>query len=164
MKKFIGGLCSIAVGICTYIFLGMDFITAKLGRLSSDGVSGYDLIKEKDLESIDGFTLHKIFAIICMVVAGLLILMGLVLILNNMGTIKTKANLTALNSLLLVVYSICAVVTLIANFIFCGNMEDASLGLVEYTPALGVWLFVAVGVVLTLMALLFGNVKAKKKR
>lgn len=171
MRKYIGAVSSALMGILTFVFFALAWKTTqvmagdtKIGDPTS--VSGYDIINNEPLLEPDGYTLFKVFAIIAMVVACLLIISAIIMILRNLKILKFKFNMNLINNILLILFLVCVVVAIIGLIIMCGEMSvDAGVGniSVEVTncyPGVGAWLTVAFAIVLALVSLVFSK-KAK---
>lgn len=168
MRKYIGAVSSALMGILTFVFLGLAWMSTKISAagVSTDpaSTSAYDLIKESS--EVDGFTLYKVFTIIAIVVACLLIVSAVIMILRNLKILKFKFNMNLINNILLILFLVCVVVAIIGLIIMCGEMSvDAGVGniSVEVTncyPGIGAWLTVAFAIVTTLVSLVFSK-KAK---
>ena len=160
MKKLLGTICSFVAAALAFVFLSLPAINLKDKVLGSTGtISGWQLLSE-DYKNINGFYLHKIFAIVLLVVAGLLIISGILLLLKNFGKLKMSANLSLINNVLLSLFALSAIVTLVGAFVFAGDATNALIG---YTAAIGPWLNSAVGLAACLCGWFFANKDAKKK-
>ena len=121
MKKFIGAICSGVAGILTLVMLCFDWFVQKqtmAGELIGEAkATGWNLITNKI--TIDGYTLenafeefkgayvlHRVFAIIMLIVAILLIVSAVVLLLKNLNVIKSKFNFNKVNNILLTVFAV----------------------------------------------------------
>lgn len=164
MRKYIGAVSSALMGILTFVFLGLNWMSTQLGSLDPTSTSAYDLIKESI--EVDGFTLYKVFTIIAIVVACLLIISAIIMILRNLKILKFKFNMNLINNILLILFLVCVVVAIIGLIIMCGEMSvDAGVGniSVEVTncyPGVGAWLTLGFAIVLALVSLVFSK-KAK---
>lgn len=163
MRKYIGAVCSALMGILTFVFLGLNWMSTRTSAVgvTSDPVSinAYDLINES--MEVDGFTLYKVFTIIAIVVACLLIVSAVIMILRNLNILKFKFSMNLINNILLILFLVCVVVGLIGLIMMCGEMSGTFLGLEQSTtPAIGAWLTLAFAIVTTLVSLLFSK-KAK---
>ena len=159
MKKFIGAICSGVAGILTFVWLSLDWFTQKMtmGSLTEkDGLTGWNLITNKVegepacLEMFKGaYTLHRVAAIVMLVVACLLIVSAVVLLLKNLNVIKCKFNFSLVNNILLTVFVV-AVVLAIVGVTIMGNELCKAIGNPEGFSAyasVGAWLALAFSVV-----------------
>lgn len=163
MKKYIGAISSALMGILTFIFLGLAWMSTKISAagISTDtaSTSAYDLIKESS--EVDGFTLYKVFTIIAIVVACLLIVSAIIMILRNLNILKFKFSMNLINNILLILFLVCVVVAIIGLIMMCGELSGSAFGVEQSTtPGIGAWLTVAFAIVTTLVSLVFSK-KAK---
>ena len=168
MKKLVGPICSFVVAIAMFIFLSIPCFDYKASVGSTASYEKYSAWKVlKDVSSdVNGYVLFKIFTIAMIVVAVLLIIVGLLLLLKNLGALKLKFNLNMLNNILLAAYVLMVVLALVGLFVMAGDMSGEALGVkVQYTVGIGMWLNVVFAVAGCLCAWLFAKqTKAKKKR
>ncbi|MBO4937371.1 MAG: hypothetical protein J6C90_03510 [Clostridia bacterium] len=151
MKKFLSSILALATG-------GLTFLWLSLAHVANDYASanGWDYIQLDPLIPPDGLGLYKVGAIGMIVLASLLIIMGVILLLNCLGIIKTDLKLNMFNNFLLLVNAVFVVLALIGMFIIIGEAE-VSVGI-------GLWLALAVGIVACVLGFLFGkDAKSKKK-
>ena len=163
MKKYIGAISSALMGILTFVFLGLAWMSTKISAagISTDptSTSAYDLIKESS--EVDGFTLYKVFTIIAIVVACLLIVSAVIMILRNLNVLKFKFSMNLINNILLILFLVCVVVAIIGLIMMCGEWSGSAFGVEQSTtPGIGAWLTVAFAIVTTLVSLVFSK-KAK---
>ena len=163
MKKYIGAISSALMGILTFVFLGLAWMSTKISAagISTDpaSTSAYDLIKESN--EVDGFTLYKVFTIIAIVVACLLIVSAIIMILRNLNILKFKFSMNLINNILLILFLVCVVVALIGLIMMCGEWSGSAFGVEQSTtPGIGAWLTLAFAIVTTLVSLVFSK-KAK---
>ena len=163
MKKYIGAISSALMGILTFVFLGLTWMSTKISAagVSTDttSTSAYDLIKESS--EVDGFTLYKVFTIIAIVVACLLIVSAIIMILRNLNILKFKFSMNLINNILLILFLVCVVVAIIGLIMMCGELSGSAFGVEQSTtPGIGAWLTVAFAIVTTLVSLVFSK-KAK---
>ena len=160
MKKFLGTLCSFVAAALAFVFLSLPALNLKDKVLgTTDTISGWQLLSD-DYKNVNGFYLYKIFAIVLLVVAGLLIISGVLLLLKNFGKLKLNANLSLFNNILLSLFALSAVVTLVGAFVFAGDATNALIG---YAAGIGPWLNSAFGLALCLCGWFFANKDTKKK-
>jgi len=153
MKKFLGAICSAAVGALTFLFLSLDSMVSKTtaGSLENkSALNAWDLIGESSeyAAEIQGYTLYKISTIALIIVASLLILSAIILLLQNLKVFKSKVNFAGINNVLLTIFAVLALVAVIAVFVMAKDLvpEAASNNLSVYA-GLGAWLNLAVGAV-----------------
>lgn len=163
MRKYIGAVSSALMGILTFVFLSLNQMVTKLsaGDYSSEGSSSnaWDIIKTEPVIEQDGYTLYKVFTIIAIVLACLLIISAVVMILRNLKVLKFKFSMNLINNILLILFLVCAIVAFVGLVQMCGTA--GALGVeVSTTPAVGAYLLLGFAVVLTLVSLLFSK-KAK---
>ena len=161
MRKYIGAISSALMGILTFVFLSLPTMSTEYSAfgLTSDpqNLSGWDLLKKS--WEVDGFTLYKVFTIIAIVVACLLIISAVIMILRNLKVLKFKFSMNLINNILLILFLVCAIVAFVGLVQMCGSA--GALGVeVSTTPAVGAYLLLGFAVVLTLVSLLFSK-KAK---
>ena len=155
MKKFIGAICSGIAGILTFVWLSLDWFVVKTtaGVDYREAVKGWELIADKEgmyAKVFEGaYTLYKVFAILMLVLACLLIVSAVVMLLKNLNVIKCKFNLSIINNILLTVFVVAVIgalagVAVMGNEYFkaVGKPEDAYMG-----ASVGAWIALAVSVV-----------------
>ena len=161
MKKYIGAISSALMGILTFVFLSLPTMSTEYSAfgLTSDpqNLSGWDLLKKS--WEVDGFTLYKVFTIIAIVVACLLIISAVIMILRNLKVLKFKFSMNLINNILLILFLVCAIVAFVGLVQMCGSAGAFGVE-VSTTPAVGAYLLLGFAVVLTLVSLLFSK-KAK---
>lgn len=166
MKKFLGALCSILTGGLAFLWLSLTNIkwTATVGSKSEvlSESTGWEMLSNSE------DTFYKVMAIMTIVFASLLILLGIVLLLQSLGAVKIKANLNLVNNCLLLAYVVVAILLLVSIFNVGGTDSATLFGTKlssKVAPAVGPWLNVAVSAVLAVFALLFAKpATAKRKR
>ncbi len=136
MKKFIGAICSAVAGILTFIWLSLDWCVAgpKANKME---FSGWELIANKHTEGkvtiknffteqikFEGYKMARVFAIIMLVVACLLIVSAVVMLLKNLNVLKVKLNLSLINNILLAVFVAALVLTVIGLLIMRADILD----------------------------------------
>ena len=166
MKKYMGAICSIIVGIATFVFLSIPcrVYTLTIGSSSSSDTSNAWSILSEDL-STDGYSLFKIFTIIMIVFAVICLLVGILLWLQNAKALKVKANLGLANAVCLILYSICALIAFIGMIVMCKKLSASGLGgSSTYSTGIGMWLNIGFGLVASLLAVLFSSSTKKKRR
>jgi len=166
MKKYMVALCSIIVGIATFVFLSIPcrVYTAKIGSVSSTDTANAWSILSEDLAT-DGYSLFKIFTIIMMVFAVICLLVGILLWLQNAKALKIKANLGLVNAVCLILYSICALIAFIGMIVLCKNLSVSGMGSSStYSTGIGMWLALGFGLVGALLAVVFSSSTKKKRK
>lgn len=163
MRKYIGAVSSALMGILTFVFLSLPTMSTEYSAfgLTSDpqNLSGWDLLKKS--WEVDGFTLYKVFTIIAIVVACLLIISAVIMILRNLKVLKFKFSMNLINNILLILFLVCVVVALVGLIMVCGKISAGAFGIeAETNPGVGVWLMLAFAIVTTLVSLVFSK-KAK---
>ena len=155
MKKFLSSILALATGGLTFLWLSLAHHSYKvLGETIA--TDGWYWIGLDPLVEVEGLGLYKVGAIGMIVLASLLIIMGVILLLNCLGIIKTDLKLNMFNNFLLLVNAVFVVLALIGMFIIIGEAE-VSVGI-------GLWLALAVGIVACVLGFLFGkDAKSKKK-
>ena len=160
MKKFIGAICSGAAGLLTFIWLSLPwFATSTEGMKMT--ASGWQLIANKATIKGEGmsmviedvftefkaaYTLSKVFAIIALVVACLLVAYAVVLVLKNLNVIKFNFKFNLVNNIALSVF---AAVVLMA---VVGVVIMAIAGLKEMGNPDGLSMYASVGAWLSLVS------------
>ena len=84
--KYIGSLSSILIGVLTFICLSLACVGDN--AVLDFSFTGWDLIKNSS--DATGVVLFKIFAIICLILAIILIFYGILLLLIELKVIKIK--------------------------------------------------------------------------
>lgn len=155
MKKFLSSILALATGGLTFLWLSLAHHSYEvLGETIA--TDGWYWIGLDPLVEVDGLGLYKVGAIGMIVLASLLIIMGVILLLNSLGIIKTDLKLNMFNNFLLLVNAVFVVLALIGMFIIIGEAE-VSVGI-------GLWLALAVGIVACVLGFLFcKDAKSKKK-
>lgn len=147
MKKYLSGISSIVSGGLIFVLFALtNFVAKILGE--TKGTNMYEAI-EFGTDEIK-LTMLSIFAVVTMVVAGLLIVSGILSLLNNAKVLKIKKinNISIIISLVLLVAMI---LTTIFAFVFvaeCNKLVNV------LSVGFGVYLALAVtvvGFVLTLL-------------
>lgn len=150
MKKLIGAICSGVVGILTFVFLSISYITFKisaLGGTTSEGFSAWNMFDSVS-SSVKSFGFWKVCTIILIVMASLLIITCLLSVLKNCKVLKLNINTRTLNIVVLTVYMIVMIAEMIALFVLSGDLSYKLAGTeFVYSPAIGAWLSLAVGLV-----------------
>lgn len=161
MKKLLSAIASIATAVLTFVFLSLpcSVVSTKIANQSTS-TSGWDLLKNADNfknlitgeYTVDGYGTFRVFSIILMVVAGILLISGLITLLQQFGIVKTKINFCLINSVILAVYTVIAVVVMIALITFSGTftVEKLTTGSV----GVGAILIVVVGAIATILSFL----------
>lgn len=119
MKKFLSAGLAIATAVLTFVFFSIPCLTTKIGDRVVTDRTGWQMLSDFTAD-FNGFTLYQIFAIVTMIVAGLIVIVSLIMILQQLNVIKSKANFGFINSMLLVIYTITALVTMIGGIVL-GN-------------------------------------------
>ena len=150
MKKYLGAICSAVAGIVTFIFLALNWLTAKVSSGYSsvsdkEGVSGWDLLKESS--EVEGYTLYKLSAIVMIVLASILIISAVVLILQNLNVLKFKFNFNLINNIILTVFALFVILAVVGALIMAGDMSESAMGVsIKCSVAIGGWLMAIVGI------------------
>lgn len=152
--KFIGAISSIVTGIMAFICLSITNVVTNLG-IGEGTTTGWDLIK---LDSdASGIVLFKIFAIVCLVLAVILILYGLFLLLVDLKVvkIKSKLNFYVINNILLTLFVVCAALAFVGLWVYVSDtILDDKIGV-------GAWLMLIIPAVLCLCSWLFARKQGK---
>lgn len=153
MKKLFCSIASLATAVLTFIFLSIPCMTSKaLGKTNT--VNAWDMLKDETghASEIDGYTLFKIFTIVAIVVACILAIIGIILLLQQFGIVKSKINFGFFSAITLVLYTVVAVLAMVGVIVMC-NTDLYKL--VEAAVGIGMILNVVVGAVATIIAFLF---------
>lgn len=163
MKRFLGALLASIAGILTFVFLSIPCMSLNTDNETATELSattGWDILS---VES-DSYTLVKVFIIIMIILACLLILVAILSLLKETNIIKSNINFNMISFLLLVLLTISAVVVLIG----IGNIDKSEfLGetIQPYKAGIGAILNVVVSGIATLLSLFtLGGSNTKKKR
>ncbi len=159
MKKLLSSIASIATAVLTFIFLSLPCSVVSseiIGKGSSS--SGWELLKNADSFKnpitgeymVDGYATFRTFAIIGIVVACILLIAGLITLLQQFKVIKTKFNFCLINSIILAVYTVIAIVIMIALITFSGTFTVGSA--LTGSVGIGAILMVIVGVIATILS------------
>ena len=170
--KYFNGIVSIVVGASMYLLGLMPYISTTgtiVGQKSTQNYSFYNMLSS----NADVATAYKVFAIILMVVAGLLILGGLAELLKQANILKVKSNIAMINSVIMVLLIVSLVGLLISSFVIASK---ATGSLVEGYPviassstnvAFGEYIAIVVslvGLVLSLMTAKTSKKSSKKRK
>lgn len=153
MKKFLGAICSAAVGALTFLFLSLNAMVSKttVGSLENkSAVNAWDMLGETSESALEiqGFSLYKFSTIALIVVASLLILSAIILLLQNLKVFKSKVNFAGINNVLLTIFAVLALVAVIAVFVMAKEIVPAAASNnMSVYAGLGAWLNLAVGAV-----------------
>lgn len=150
--KYIGAISSIIIGALTFICLS---ITNLGGNLLIDFTStGWDLIKSSS--DATGVVLFKIFAIVCLILAIIMIFYGILLLLIDLKVIKIKSklNLYVLNNLLITIFVISALIMFIGGFVRADDLVNGYVGV-------GPWLLLISSAVLCLLCWICSRKQSK---
>lgn len=166
MKKFIGAICSIASAGLLFLFLSLsNLVSTTIATNVTTSMTGWDILQLNT--ETNGLLLYKIFAIVAIVLAVLLIISALLLLLQNFGLLKVKINFNLINNALLFVFMASAVVMLVAGILMAGAMSANLGGYVgnNTVVGLGIYLNLGVSIAAFVLALLFAKkVKQAKSR
>lgn len=171
MKKLVGAISAILVGVLNFVFLSVANLLSKTTAGSTTATSkwtAWEIIKDTDetWKNVNGYTFFKIFAIVGIVVSVLLVLAGVVALLKNLNVLKLKFNIELVNAALLALFALCSILVVVALAIMGNDLSGEILGIKSnYYPAVGAWLnlvFGAIGCSCGLLAL--GKAKSKKRR
>lgn len=143
MKKWLGMIGSAVAGVLGIVFLFLAGLTGKTD-LTSYSESGFDILKLNS-DGLTSVTFYKIFTIILIVVAALLIVWSILLLLNNLNVLKFKFNCNIVTVIGLAIFAVCAIVGVISMFAV-GNETGAAEHFSYYGPGIGAWLNLVVGV------------------
>lgn len=146
MKKYIGVICSGVASIFMFIFLSVSNLTSTASATiygqsikESNSINGWDILK--DSSSIKGYDLYKIFTILMIIVAVLLLVSAVLLLLKNLNVLKVDANFEFINKVLLIVFVLCAFISLMGLFVMSADMSGTVSGItLKVSPAIGAWL------------------------
>ena len=131
--KFIGSISSILMGIFTFVFLSIPCYSVTIMGVTGTS-SGWNLL------SGNGAVMYKIFAILAIIMACLMILYGILLLLEELGAINLnikKVNFDFVTKIVLSIFAFIAVMTLIGVFVAADNGAAGA----------GVWLLAAFAIV-----------------
>ena len=163
MKKLLNAIVSMVVGASMYLLGLIPCFTATgtfLGASSSENYSFYDMLSSE----ADVVTAYKIFAIIMMIVAGLLIVGGVVELLKQLRVLKVKFNVGGLNFILAVLLVVSLIGLTISAFVVA-NSGNASLGALassSLTVSAGIYILDVIGIAGLVLTFLTSNIKLKK--
>lgn len=159
MKKFIGAICSGVAGILTFVWLSLGWLTTSvsvMGVSTKTSITGWNLITNKvdgepaGFEMFKGaYTLHRIGAIVMLVVACLLIVSAVIMLLKSLNVIKAGFNFSLVNNILLTVFVVAVVLALVGVIIMAAAALK-EMGNPEYLKmyaGVGAWLALAFSVV-----------------
>ena len=105
MRRFLGALCSSVAGILTFVFLSIPFVSLNAENATlqeATSYTGWEILQSDLLANMDGYNLVKIFIIVSIVIACLLIIMAVLSLLKETNIIKTSANFNFYAFLLLI--------------------------------------------------------------
>ena len=164
MKRFLGALLASIAGILTFVFLSIPCMSLNADNetvTELTATTGWDILS---VES-DSYTMVKIFIIIMIILACLLILVAVLSLLKETNIIKSNVNFNMISFLLLVLLTISAVVVLIG----ISNIDKSEfLGetIQPYKAGIGAVLNVVVSGIATLLGIftLTGSSGKKKRR
>ncbi len=164
MKRFLGALLASIAGILTFVFLSIPCMSLNADNetvTELTATTGWDILS---VES-DSYTMVKIFIIIMIILACLLILVAVLSLLKETNIIKSNVNFNMISFLLLVLLTISAVVVLIG----ISNIDKSEfLGetIQPYKAGIGAILNVVVSGIATLLGIftLTGSSGKKKRR
>ncbi len=146
MKKWLGMASSAAMGIFAFIFMAFSAFFMKISYAGQtqmlEKISGYKLLKQSIQETnIDGFGLYKVFSIIMLILAVLLIAWAVVMLLQNLNVLRLKFDLELVNMILLAAFAFVVIVAFIALIVMgaSSSSEMAGAKLVA-GPAAGAYL------------------------
>ncbi len=143
MKKWLGMISSAVAGVFGIVFLFLAGLTMRQSSLS-ESISGFNLLKE-DVSEITSAVIYKIFTIVLIVVAILLIVWSFLLLLNNLKVLKLKFNSNIVTVIGLAIFAVCAIVGFISLTTLGGEIGISS-HMDYYGPGVGTWLNLVVGV------------------
>ncbi len=159
--KFIGAISSLAAGVCTFVFFCLTCFTSTLGNASTT-YTGWSLFSQ-DWGSVGGYTMFTIFAIVAMVFAALLIVMGFLLLFRDLNAIKLKFKLNLINNVVLAILLVCSILVFVAILILAGKMTEASLLGTKYAAGVGIWLLLIVSALACVFGWIFSRPEKAKK-
>lgn len=157
MKKLLNGITSIVSGALMFI-LGVcpAFKTTNdtiIGIGNTNSVSFYDSITHYGVA-------FEVFAIIMMVVAGLLVVAGVIEILKQLKVLKFKVNMSLVNIIILVVLVLSMIGLTISALVFASNNGgDVYVASSSISAGVGIWIMDVVAVAGLVVATLFRNKK-----
>ena len=156
MKKFVGAICSGAAGLLTFVWLCLPWLTQKItmGDLSEKVTfSGWNLITNRyegqkaGFETFKGaYTLHRVFAIIALIAACLLVAYAVVLLLKRLNVLKFNFKFNLVNNILLTVLA-GAVLVAVVGVVVMAAAALKELGNPDYLSiyaSVGAWLSLVV--------------------
>lgn len=147
MKKFRGAINSLILGVMTFVVLSLNCIinTVSIGEkeVAKVAVTPYDMLKGGAEE---GLMLYKFSVIMMIVFAIVLILFSVVLFLKNIKVIKCEIRLNSINTFFQFALTFFSGLSLIAAFFVMDDVGQIGVG---------AWLMLAIGVVVSVVNLLF---------
>ena len=171
MKKLFCSIASLATAVLTFVFLSIPCIVSSAMGVTVNS-SGWDLIKNEQtvlgvtapdaFNEINGYTLTRIFLIVALVVACILAILGIILLLQQFGIIKSEMNFRFISAILLAVFTVVAIVAMIGVIVMVKDMgADIPSGIdnIGVSIGAGVILNVVVGVIATAISFLFARDK-----
>lgn len=161
MKKLFSAIASIATAVLTFVFLSIPCLTYNTA-LTENGYTGWQMLGDEGVTNIiaeiDGYTLFKIFAIIAMVVACLLVITGLITLLQQFGIVKSKMNFCLINSILLALFTIVALVAMIGAITIGSKLSNETLKIASGV-GVGLILMFVIGIIATVISFVFARQK-----
>ena len=144
--KLINGLISIIAGGLLYAFYACTALAQKMDTVlgsMSDSMNVYDIIKTESEYLPDVAKTYKVFAIIAMVVAGLLIVAGIISLLANLKVFKFKqANLV--NVIVATLFLVVTILIFIFGFVMA---NDVSTSVIKATSGFANYAVLALGLI-----------------
>lgn len=159
MKKLFCSIASLATAVLTFVFLSIPCMVVS-GMGMSESSNAWDMLKDEAVDltgkTIDGYTLFKIFTIVAIIVACILAILGVILLLQQFGIIKSEMNFRFISAILLAVYTVVAIIAMVGVIIMCNNDMFKLLGdAISVKVGVGMILNVVVGAIATVIGFLF---------
>ena len=172
MKKLFCSIASLATSVFTFIFLSIPFMVQEVAK-QSGSYSGWEIIKNSKTEEgftatlsevfeaakINGYSLCRIFAIVALVVACLLAIIGIILLLQQFGIIKSEMNFRLIASIGLAIYTVVTLISMIGVIQMIGGSELTKVMGMTSSIGVGIILMLVVGAIATVISFLFSRSK-----
>lgn len=149
MKKLINGITSLVIGAAMFILGICPAIKVAIGSMSKT-----ENLYGSLFEMNAGF---DIFAILMMIVAGLLIVSGIVTLLKELNVLKLKVNMSLINIIILILLVLSLLGLTISTLVFAGDYTVKDLQTVS--AGIGIWIMDIVAVAGLVVATLFRSKK-----
>ena len=163
MKKFINPVLSIIFGILTFGMYGASFMDLSYVdhglKLSRSVGTAYEYIRfDTETASITAFA---VFSVILLILAGLMIVGGILLILNNCKVLKINW-IEKANAFLMIVSALIAIATMICYVVFYA-VDMADLASISTVGPTAITLAV-VSIVFAIATILLSKKTGKKRK